>query len=482
MSLKAKTIIGFKWSLIDSLGKYFLSFIIGIILARLLSPTDYGLIGMSAIFMAVSMVFIDGGFSDALIRKFEPTDDDYTSVFYFNILLAAVFYLLLYYSAPLISAFFGELSLVKIIRISGLGLIIGSTSTIQTVILRKRLDFKLQAIISFISGTISGTVSITMALNDYGVWSLIYSGIISGLVSSLLLWILNGWRPKLHFNFGIIKKEFGFGSKIMIGSFVHVLYNNMYYVLIGKIFTPSALGYFSKADSFQKLVSSNIDITVRQVTYPVLASIQNETTQLKAIYRVMIKNTAFITFVLLLGLASIAEPFILTLIGEKWLPSVPYLQLLCVAGMFFPLISINANVLNVKGRSDISLFIIILRVVLSIPALLLGYYYSIIAMCFGMIFSAIIIYTLILFSTKHFLQYSVKEQISDVFQALKFAVLVTLPVYILGYLLFLPTLAKLLIQLALAVILFIVFGEILKNQEYLLLKSLIIKKKKHKFL
>ncbi len=475
MSLRDRTISSFKWSFIDSLSKYFLSFVIGIILARLLTPTDYGLVGMSAIFIAVSRVFIDGGFSDALIRKMEPTTDDYTSVFYFNIVLAVIFYLSLYFSSPWISDFFNEPLLVKIIRIAGLGLIISSTASIQVVILRKRLDFKRQAIIGFVSTMVSGIVSITMAFYNYGVWSLIYNGIIALMVSSILLWLFSSWRPKLNFKLSVIKEEFGFGSKIMAGSFINVIYNNMYYVLVGKIFSPAALGFFTKADNFQKLISGNIDIIVRQVTYPVLASIQNESDQLKAIYRLMIKNTAFITVVLLLGLAAISDYFIVTLIGEKWLTSAVYLQLLCIVGIFFPLISINTNILNVKGRSDLSLIVKLLMVIFSIPALIIGYYLGVVFMIWGMLVSVIILYSVVVLFTQKIIQYSVKEQLKDVFPAFKIGITMALPVYFVGQFLDFPNLAILLIQMALGILLFFILGETLENQEYLLIKSLITK-------
>lgn len=475
MSLKDRTVAGFKWSLIDSLSKYLLTFFISIILARLLSPTDYGLIGMSAIFIAISRVFVDAGFSDALIRKVNPTNDDYSSVFYFNIFISVVFYFLLYNSAPYISRFFNEPLLVKIIRVVGVGLIIGSTSSIQVVILRKNLNFKLQAIISFVSTIISGTVSITMAYYDYGVWSLIFSGLISGIISSFLLWLLNSWRPKLSFKLSIIKKKFAFGSKIMIGSFINVIYNNLYYMLIGKMFPSAVLGYYSKADNFQKIISQNIDTIIRQVTYPVLASIQNETSQLKYTYRIMIKNTAFVTFILLFGLAAVAKPFIVTLIGLKWLPSVPYLQLLCFVGMFFPLISINSNILNVKGRSDLSLIITVLKIVLSIPALLVGYYFDIVIMIWIMLVSVIIIYLVVMFFTKHIIQYSLKEQLYDILPALMNATLIALPVYFIGVFFKHSNLQLLLIQVGIGVLLFFILGETLKNKEYVLLKLMILK-------
>lgn len=477
MTLRNKALSGFKWSFIDSFSKYFLSFFISIILARLLSPEDYGLIGITTIFVSISRVFIDGGFSDALIRKLEPSKEDYSSVFIFNFSLAVFFYIILYWVAPVIANFFNENRLILIIRVVGLGLIISATSTIQTVILRKRLDFKLQAIIGFISTFISGSVSVIMACSGYGVWSLVFSGIISSTMASILLWGLNKWRPQLFFSIRIIKEHFTFGSKIMLGSFINVIYDNMYYVLIGRLFKPMDLGYYTKADGFQKLPSSTIDIIVRQVTYPLLANIQNEPDRLKNTYKSIIQVTSSLVFILLFGLAAVAKPFILTLIGEKWLLSVPYLQLLCFVGAFYPLISINSNILNVKGRSDLSLFIMLLKILFSIPALILGYYYGILEMIFGMIGASISLYLLITFMTNNIIEYSVKEQLIDVGKSFLFALTVASPVFLLGNMLHHYKAPLLLLILLIAgLILYILIGELSKNKEYNMIKELVLSK------
>lgn len=465
-SLEQKTLSGFKWNFIESFSRYFLVFFVSIILARLLSPEDYGLVGMTAIFVAISKVFIDGGFSDALIRTKEPSQEDYSTVFFFNLFFGFLFYSILFISAKIISDFFNEPQLIKIIRFVGLGLIIGSTSIIQTVILRRRLDFKLQTKVSVISNIVSGTVSISMAFTGYGVWSLVLGGIISSIVSSLSLWYFNKWRPKMTFRMGSIKKHFNFGSKIMVGSFINAIYKNIYYVLIGKLFPASELGYYTKADNFQKLPSENIDIIVRQVTYPLLSSIQDENLRLKKMYKILIRMTSFIVFILLFGMVSIAEPMILTLLGEKWLPTVPYMQLLCFVGIFYPLISINLNGFNVKGRSDLSLWITILNVVLTIPSLLLGYFYGIIPMILGMIAASIFTYLAIIFLASHTMQYAVKEQLVDIWSSLKIALLINFPVFILGVLLNIPPLLSMVLQCLLAVTLFFTFGSLLKNQEY----------------
>lgn len=474
MTLKSKTISGFKWSIIDTALRYFLSFFISIILARILSPSDYGLVGMSAIFIAISRVFIDGGFSDALIRKTNCTVDDYSSILIFNIVLAFLLYFILFLTSNLISDFFNEPQLVDIIRVTGLGLIIGASSSIHSIYLKKILDFKLLAQIGFIGTIVSGLVSVIMAYWGYAFWSIIISGLIQGIVTSILLWLKRtNLELKFKFKFKIIVEHFSFGSKIMFGSLIHVIYNNMYYALVGKIFNTAVLGYYTRADNFQKLFSDNIDTVVRQVTYPVLSQIQGDENKLKSTYKTMLRTTSFLSFILLMGLVVVAKSFIVTLIGVKWLTSVPYLQLLCFVGIFLPLISINSNILNVKGRSDLTLKIVTLKVLLSIPSLVFGYYLGIYAMIIGILISLLITYFIVIIFSNQVIKYSLKEQFLDILPAVKLVLLALSPIYFIEPFLNFSSFVVLSIQSMLSLILIIFWSEILKNTEYFLIKNII---------
>jgi O-antigen/teichoic acid export membrane protein len=473
MTLKAKTISGFKWSLIDTFFRYFLTFFISIILARLLSPSDYGLVGMAAIFISISRVFIDGGFSDALIRKVNCSVEDYSSVLIFNFAIALFFYIILFITSEKLSIFFNQPELVNIIKISGLGLIIGALASVHTVYLKKIINFKMQAKIGLASTLIAGIIAVIMAFNNYGFWSLVFSGLFQSTFTTILLWLSNNeLKVKLSFKIEVIKEHFRFGSKIMFGSLLHVIYNNMHYALIGKLFNTSTLGYYTRADNFQKLFSDNIDIIVRQVTYPVLAQLQNEESKLKATYQIMLRTATFINFIILMGLFTVAQSFIVILIGEKWLPSVPYLQLLCFAGLFIPLISINTNILNVKGRSDLSLKLVIIKIILSLPSLLMGYYLGIFAMIIGILISLLITYFFVIYFTNQVIDYNIKEQFLDILPSIKIAVFSLTPVYLIGYFLTLSSFYLLLVQLLVGFVLIIVFGELLNNKEYLIIKNL----------
>ena len=321
-NLRQRTITGLFWSFVDNFAVQTIQFIIGVILARLLSPTDFGLIGMITIFISISQWFISSGFGQALIRKQNCTQKDYSTVFIFNIITGVVLYLILFFLAPFISNFFKEPELVLLLKIFGLNLIIISLTIVQKTQLTKRLDFKLQTRISIISSIISGIVGITLALNGFGVWSLVYKSLVEYSLSSGLLWFLNKWRPSVIFSKKSFRELFGFGFKLMLRGLIYTLFNNVYYAVIGKYFSTATLGYYTKAEQFSNLPSSNINKVVNRVTYPSLSELQEDRIELKKVYKKMFTTLVFITSALMILLCALAEPVIITLIGEKWRPSI----------------------------------------------------------------------------------------------------------------------------------------------------------------
>ena len=279
MSLKQKTISGLLWSFIDNFANLGITFIVGIILARLLSPKEFGLIGMLTIFIAVSQSFINSGFSQALIRKKDPSQEDYSTVFYFNMIIGVVCFLVLFLCAGLISRFFKEPQLKPLVQVLGLSLIINAFTIIQQTILTKRIDFKLQAKISIISSVVSGVTGIGMAFAGYGVWSLVIRTITMYAMSSILLWSWNRWKPDLVFSIQSFKELFSFGSNLLISGLIDTIYRNVYYLVIGKYFSAQELGYYTRADQFSSLPSSNLTSVIQRVSYPVLSSIKEDTPQ-----------------------------------------------------------------------------------------------------------------------------------------------------------------------------------------------------------
>lgn len=478
-SLKQKTVSGLTWSFIDNISKQIITFIIGIILARLLAPQEFGLIGMLTIFIAISQSLINSGFTQALIRKKDCTQTDYSTVFYFNLVLGVFFYFILFCSAESISRFFNEPQLKLILRILGIVLIFNSVAIIQRARLTKRIDFKLQAKISFLSSISSGIIAIFMAYSGYGVWSLVVKTITWYAFTSLLLWLWNKWKPTLEFSLVSFKDLFSFGSKLMVSGLINTAYLNVYYLIIGKYFSATELGYYTRADHFNNLTSQNINTVVQRVSYPILSSIQEDVPRLKQAYRNLIQSTMFITFILSMGMAAIAEPLIITLIGTKWLHSVIYLQLLCFVGMFYPLQALNLNMLNVVGRSDLFLRLEIIKKTLAVPNIIIGIMFGIKIMIIGMIINSIIAYYLNSYWSGKFIGYSIAQQIQDIYPTFLFAAIVGGTVFLFGWLLEVNYGMKLFLQISIGMLLVISLSEIFQLKEYLYIKEIILNKIKN---
>jgi O-antigen/teichoic acid export membrane protein len=406
--------IGMAWSLTENLSKHIVHFIIGIILARLLSPSDYGLIGLCAVLLALGTTFVDGGFSGALIRKNNCSEEDYSTVFYFNLFVSIVFYALLFFTAPYVSKFFGQPQLSGIIRILGIVIVIGSLNVIQRTILTKEINFKLQTKITITSITVSGSIGIIMAFLGYGVWSLVIQALSGALLSVSLMWRYSKWRPKLIFSKKSFGNLFAFGSNLLITDLINTLYSNIYYIVIGKVYTPTNLGFFTRAETTVSLVTSNITNTVKRVSYPALAILQDEDVELKILYRKLVKNTMLISCSLVFGLAAVAESLIVILIGHKWLPSAEYIQLLCLAGVFMPLTIFNLNSINVKGHSKLYMHLQLTNKLMVIPVVLAGVFMGLRPMLIGFVIVAVIYYLINVHFSSKLIYYTISEQLKDI--------------------------------------------------------------------
>jgi len=482
MSLKQKTITGLIWSFIENFANLGVTFVAGIILARILSPREFGLIGMITIFIAVSESFINSGFSSSLIRKKDCTQADYSTVFFFNLGIGILFFTLLYFAAPAIGDFFKEPELKPIVQVLGLVLIIDSLTLIQKTILIKRIDFKLQAKISVISSTGSGIVAVVMAYKGFGVWSLVVQILSRQTLNSVFFWLWNRWKPIMVFSVDSFKELFGFGSKLLISGLIDTIYKNVYSMVIGKYFSAQELGFYTRASQFKQLPSQNISGVIQKVTYPVLASIQDNVPRLRDYYRKLIRSTMFITFNLMLGMAAVAEPMIITLIGEKWRPCIIYLQMLCFVGMFYPLHALNLNMLQVQGRSDLFLRLEIIKKILAIPTIIIGVFWGIKIMIAGMMVNTLIAYYLNSFWSGKMIGYSMKQQVKDILPSFFMAALMAALVFCLRWVLNVNPLLTLIIQVFAGAMFILILSEITRFKDYLFLKSLISEKlsfKKH---
>lgn len=470
--LKDKTVKGVGWSAIDNVAQYGVSFILGVILARILSPEDYGLIGLTAIFTSVCTVLINGGFGTALIRKKNATDDDYNTAFVVNIGMSLFLYLILYFCAPLIASFFGREELIALTRVSSIGIVIAGLSVVQQVHLIKAINFKTQTKISIAAVSISGIVGIIMAFCGCRVWSLVAQHLINNLLRTVLLWINNKWIPKLHFSIQSFKELFGFGWKIMLSWLLDSIWKQLYQVVVGKFYSPATLGQYTRAKGYSELLSSNLTSVIQRVTYPVLSTIQDDKVRMVAAYRRIIKTTMFVTATSIIFLGAISEPFIYCLIGTKWHEAATYLPIICFIGSTYPLQAINLNMLQVQGRSDLFLGLEIVKKTIAIGPLCVGAFVGIFPMLYTSIATTIISFFLNSYYSGKFLGYTSWMQIKDIAPSYTLSLGIAVSVY---FLKFLPLSywGILPLQLIIGITVLILYGESSKMVEYMEVKRMI---------
>ena len=471
-SLKNKTVKGMGWSALENVTRLGVTFVVSIVLARLLSPEEYGLIGILTIFIAIFNAIVDSGFTNALIRKQDATDTDYSTVFYTNLVLSVVLAAVLFFCAKPISVFFERPELVSLTQVMSSVVIINALSIVQRVRTTKAIDFKTQTKITFISSIGSGVIGIVMAYMGYGVWALVGQQISNQLLTTLLFWFYNKWRPKLIFSWVSFKEMWAFGSKLLASSLIDTTWKEVYQVVIGKCYSPVTLGLYTRAKQFADLCSSNLTSVVQRVSYPVLSSIQDDRARLKGAYQRVIKTTMLPTFVLMLGMAACAEPMIYVLIGEQWLECVPMLQIVCTYGMLYPLHALNLNMLQVQGRSDLFLKLEIIKKIVGVGPLLLGIFVNIYWMLTGTLISSLIGYYLNAYYSGPFLNYSIKEQVKDILPSFGVAVAMAVPVYAMSFIPLNPFIL-LPLQIVVGAVITLVICEATKLPEYMELKGIV---------
>lgn len=433
-SLRDKTIKGTMWSAIDNVAHLGVQFVVSIVLARLLSPDDYGLIGIITIFTTVCTAIINGGFSNALIRTQNPTDEDYNTAFICNLLMSILLYAIVFLCSPLIAAFFNRQELVALTRVSSFTMIIGALAIVQQTRLTKRIDFKTQTKITLIASILSGIIGIALALMDYGVWALVVQGIVAQVLRTVLLWFFNHWAPSLRFSKESFNRLFGFGWKMMASGILDSLWTQLYQVIVGKFYSPSTLGQYTRAKQFSTLFSSNLTTVIQRVTYPVLSDIQNEKERMVAAYRRIIKTTMFMTFALMFALGAVSEPLLYCLIGSKWHEAATYLPWICLIGSLYPLHAMNLNMLQVQGRSDLFLGLEIIKKIIGIVPLMIGAFIGIFPMLYTSVFTSIICYFLNSYFPGKLLGYTSWMQIKDVALSFVISLIMAVVVYLMKYL------------------------------------------------
>lgn len=474
MSLRQQTITGVFWSSIEIFGPLVIQFIINIILARLLLPADFGIIAMLYVFTAMGAILIDAGFGNALVREKQVDNLDYSSVFYFNLFLGIIIYLFFFIISPNIASFFKIPELEKIAKYIFLIFPIRSIGLIQTTILTRDLNFKTSAKVSTVATLISGLVGIFLAYMGYGVWALVYQIILSALLKSVFLWIFNSWRPVLRFNFYTIKRLFSFSMNLMATNFIVVLFNNLYTIIIGKFYPLNEVGYYNQAKKISEIPNQTITTVVQNVTYPILSQVQDDNINLKKGYRKIIMMVLFFNFPMMFGLLVMAEDLIYLLLTEKWMPAVPYFQLLCIYGAFFPLHSININILKVKGKGKKLLSLEILRRTIMIVAIIITLNKGIIPLLVGNIIASLISILINMYYCGKEIKFSLTEQIKDLMPYFLISMTMSSIMWISTFWSNLEPILNLIIQLAVAIFIYISLNKILKLGAFKELKNTII--------
>ena len=413
-SLKDKTFTGAVWSFVERFSSYGLQFVFSILMARLLSPSDYGAIALLNVFFAICQTFIDSGFNLAIIRKQNRTDDDFSTAFVFSMTIAMVSYMLLWFGAPYIASFYDLPILKQITRVISLNLVISTVSSMHNAKLSICLDFRSKAKISIFAVVGSCSLGLWMAYAGYGVWALVAQVMASSLIRSVFLFYYVRWIPRLRFSYSSFKSMFSFGSKMLVSGVIGNIYNNLYSIVIGKVFTPSLLGIYSKAESFATLPSLQMSGVILSVSYPSLAKIQDDNQRMIEAYKKILKLSSFIIFPLMIGLASLADPLVRLLLGEKWEGVIILLQIICFSYVWDSFNACNMNLLQLKGYSGYYLKLEIIKKILGLAILLATLPLGIEAMCIGKVVLTLLSIPLNTYYAGRLFNYGFVAQLKDV--------------------------------------------------------------------
>lgn len=471
--LRNKTLFGLGWSAVDGIASQGITFLVGLVLARLLSPEEFGLIGIITIFITISNTIVDSGFSNSIIRKPIVIDEDYSTTFISNLGISIVIYAVLFVCSPCIASFFHNNQLIILSRVLGVVIIINSLAIVQRTKLVREIDFKRQAKISVISSLISGIIGIVLAFCGIGIWALVAQQITRQAINSVGLWFSAHWIPSFRFSTESFKYQFKFGWKLMLSQLLNTVWNEANHMVIGRCYSSAILGQYSRAHQFSSILSSNMTGVIQRVSFPVLSSIQEDVKRLKANYRKLIKVTMLLSFVGMLSLAACAKPLIYVLVGEKWAIAAEYLPIICFNMMLYPIRAINTNMLQVLGRTDQLLVLEIIKKLFGLFPLFLGVYVGILWMLWGNVFVGIIGFILNSAFSGRRIKYSLWQQVVDILPSLIFGVIVALSVFSVSYF-GLSYMVTLVIQVFVGILMIFLLGEMTQMESYLELKNILI--------
>ncbi len=475
-SLSERSLAAVGWAVLDKFSGSILSFAVTILLARLLSPEDFGVVAMVMVFFDFSAVFVESGFSTALIRQKTISEADKSTTFLFNLMAAMVLYGLLFAAAPYIAAFFGQPLLMAMVRVMGISLIVNALSIVQHSVLIQQIDFQTQTLVRLGGVVFSGGAALLMAYSGWGVWSLVARFMVLDLTTTVLYWVLGRWRPSGQFSRESFRRLFGFGWRILAAAVLDKFYFHIYKLLIGRFFSAAALGYYSQAGNFTNMVINTLFRTVQSVTYPVLAKLQDDRERLKTGYRKMLQLSSFVIVPALTVLAVLAEPVVRVLVGEKWLTCVPMLQLLCLSGLTIHFSTVNLNMLLVLGRSDLSLRLEVLKKVVITLAIVAGISFGIYGLIIGEVIASYINLFINVWYSRQLLGYSFIEQVSDIAPTLLFSALMGMVLFFLKDIPATPGMTSLIVLTAVGSLTYLVLHWLTKTEEVHFIRHTVIPK------
>lgn len=433
MSLRKQAFSGLIWSFAQQFSTLGVGFFVTVILSRLLLPGEFGLIGMITVFIGVGNMLVDSGLTQSIIRTSNPDQVDYSTVFFFNLVGSIFLYILFFFLAPLIAKFYAEKLLIDIIRVYCLTFIISAFSTVQKTRLTKNMDFKTLMIVALPSLIVSSTIGIIMAYRGYGVWSLVWSAIINSLLATIQLWFYSKWAPSFAFNLEKFKIHFRFGYKLTLAGLSDTIFTNIYQILIGRYFSPVQVGFYTRADTLKQLPVSAISAALHNVTYPLFASIQDDNERLKRLYKQIMQMVVFFIAPLLIFIGVLAEPTFRFLFTEKWLPAVPYFQIICFTGILYPIHAYNINILNVKGRSDLFLRLEIIRKMILVISVIIALQFGVFALLWSQVAFSVVAFYINTHYTGKLLNYNSWEQTKDIVPIISIAIIAGCFVFGLDY-------------------------------------------------
>ncbi|PWM79669.1 MAG: flippase [Phascolarctobacterium sp.] len=468
--LKSKTISGLLWKFAERIGAQIISFVVSIILARLLNPSDYGVIAILLVFIALADVFVNAGFGNALIQKKDADDLDFSSVLYSSFLFSIVIYGVVFFSSPIISLFYDMPILESTLKVLAIRIPIAAINSVQQAYVSRNMQFQ-KFFYSTLSGTgISAIIGITLAYNGFGVWALVWQYLSNALVNTVVLFFVIDWRPKLLFSFNRLKSLFNYGWKLLLSSLCDTGYNSLNSLLIGKFYTPADLAYFDTGKKFPLVVVNNINASISSVLFPALALEQDEPEKVKAHTRKAIQISSYIMWPMMLGMAACADNIVDLVLTDKWLPAVPYLQIACIIYGLWPIHTANLQAINALGRSDIFLKLEIIKKIISITALLFSLQYGILVIALSGIISGVVSTFINAYPNKFLLKYSYFEQLKDILPSLFCAILMFFIVKIFNRYFVCEKSIMLIFSIIIGSISYIIFTKLLKLEEYLYLK------------